>query len=129
MTPAERVARGVALLDRVRPGWWGAVDLGELDMTKSCGCVLGHVFRAPGGRAWVDSGFARGVAQLADVARVFDPGSTGPMLSSAAKQFTIAHGFDAQEDSAATGDYDAEDYFALQEAWTRVIAERQAVTP
>lgn len=44
MTPAERVARGVELLDRVRPGWAGEIHQESLDMVDCCHCVLGQLF-------------------------------------------------------------------------------------
>lgn len=40
----ERVASGAAWLDEQRPDWWHAVNLGRLDMTSECLCVLGQVF-------------------------------------------------------------------------------------
>ncbi|SCL32131.1 hypothetical protein GA0070616_4393 [Micromonospora nigra] len=38
-----RVGRGVAWLDQHHPGWHDLVNLRELDMDDSCGCVLGQV--------------------------------------------------------------------------------------
>ena len=43
-TVPERVARGVEFLDRVRPGWFGEVDAGRLDMSSTCRCVLGQLW-------------------------------------------------------------------------------------
>ena len=37
------VARGAALLDARRPGWESAIDLGRLDLSSSCACVLGQL--------------------------------------------------------------------------------------
>ena len=39
----ERVKRGAALLDEKDPGWWGAIDLGKLDLRSKCDCVLGQL--------------------------------------------------------------------------------------
>lgn len=41
---AKRVERGAALLDRERPGWEEDVDLGRLQMTSTCDCILGQIF-------------------------------------------------------------------------------------
>jgi hypothetical protein len=42
-TIAERVARGAALLDEREPGWWERIDLGRLDLSSPCRCVLGQL--------------------------------------------------------------------------------------
>lgn len=48
----ERIARGMALLDKRFPGWWLNINVDRLDMSKpdfyplrppSCGCVLAQV--------------------------------------------------------------------------------------
>lgn len=41
---AERVARGVALLDEHKPGWAKRIDLDALHMSGCLSCVLGQVF-------------------------------------------------------------------------------------
>lgn len=41
---AERVARGAALLDEKRPGWFRAVDLDGLELSSCEACVLGQLF-------------------------------------------------------------------------------------
>lgn len=38
------VRRGIALLDRVRPGWIDEVDLGKLNINCCLDCVLGQLF-------------------------------------------------------------------------------------
>lgn len=50
----ERVAKGAAWLDEVRPGWRDAINLDALDIGSSCDCVCGHVFAAD---TDCDSGF------------------------------------------------------------------------
>lgn len=40
----KAVDSGVALLDERLPGWRSAVDPEALDLSNSCGCVLGQVF-------------------------------------------------------------------------------------
>lgn len=42
---SERVARGVALLDSVEPGWFHRVDVDALNVASSKYCVLGQLFR------------------------------------------------------------------------------------
>lgn len=41
---AERVARGVALLDQVMPGWFTKIDLPRLRMAAIEHCILGQVY-------------------------------------------------------------------------------------
>lgn len=41
---SERVARGAAWLDQVRPGWRDAIVLDTLDLISPCDCVLGQVY-------------------------------------------------------------------------------------
>lgn len=43
-TVQERVARGVALLDEVRPSWWRKVALDRLAMESCSNCILGQVY-------------------------------------------------------------------------------------
>lgn len=94
MTPAERVARGVDLLDRVMPGWAGEIRPEALDMVDCCHCVLGQLF----------GDFQYGEDQLFG----YQYGATAE------------HGFFTNSHR---------DYGALQAEWSRVIAERQAVSP
>jgi hypothetical protein len=46
VTIAERVARGAALLDDNRPGWWQdpRLDAATIDSISTCDCVLGQLF-------------------------------------------------------------------------------------
>ena len=46
------VARGVRLLDKVKPTWWNGkrrptIDLKTLDLGNTCNCTLGQVYRPP----------------------------------------------------------------------------------
>ena len=41
---ADRVARGVALLDRKLPGWDAGVDLSTLHLDSCSRCVLGQLY-------------------------------------------------------------------------------------
>jgi hypothetical protein len=44
LSPATRVANGVALLDQAEPGWWQSIDLHRLDQGSIENCVLGQTF-------------------------------------------------------------------------------------
>lgn len=102
MTPAERVARGVALLDRVRPGWAQLVDLDRLDMQECAACVLGQLYGD------------------------FDDGCIANSLPLAA---AAEHGFHHRLTSPRAGHRTVTaEYQALYEEWRRIIAWRQAVT-
>lgn len=41
---SERVARGVALLDRVEPGWFHRIDVNALNVANNRDCVLGRLY-------------------------------------------------------------------------------------
>lgn len=43
-SPRERVARGAEFLDEHRPGWRSEINLADLDLESTCGCVLGQLF-------------------------------------------------------------------------------------
>lgn len=57
-----QVDRGVALLDREQPGWRDDVDPTKLDMSSTCGCILGQVFDR--GPFAVHSGYIEGLTEL-----------------------------------------------------------------
>lgn len=43
--PAEvRVARGAALLDRHKPGWWRRINMGVFDVRSCRTCAVGQAF-------------------------------------------------------------------------------------
>jgi hypothetical protein len=108
---AERVERGVALLDREMPDWWEldrkasgyfaltTIDLGLLDMGASGWCVFGQLENPGEDCAYVD--MAR---------RVF--GS-----EQAAGEAAIEHGVYAIRDV---------DYSVLTDLWREVIEKRRA---
>lgn len=41
----ERVARGVAFLDREVPDWKSRIVVKDLDLSSTCSCVVGQVFQ------------------------------------------------------------------------------------
>ena len=45
-TIEERVAKGAALLDQERPGWWQEIDLDTLSLRSGCDCVLGQLYES-----------------------------------------------------------------------------------
>ena len=45
-TIAERAARGAALLDEHKPGWWERIDLDTLALESPCRCILGQLWSA-----------------------------------------------------------------------------------
>ena len=58
----ENVERGMALLDRERPGWDGRLDLDSLNIASPYHCVLGQEFTG----SFVDSLLALGVGPMTD---------------------------------------------------------------
>lgn len=119
MTPAERVARGVAFLDRTQPGWWDRINLLTFDIRRPCACVLGQVFAPADDYGWEDEGWEQGCSLLWHEA---PPGYTQR------RSLVEEHGFDRLNFDGDLKAGDA-DYRALQAEWSRIIAERQAVTP
>lgn len=121
MSPAERVARGAALLDEQRPGWWERTDVVRLDMTDGCGCILGQEFQAEwedlggpdnGGQNVAPSPYIIGAEHLL---RAWD--GEGDLDTT---RWAVTHGFDA------TFQNQGADFVALRAEWVRVIAERRA---
>jgi hypothetical protein len=101
---AERVERGVALLDREMPDWWRAdredpIDLDRLDMGEPGWCVFGQL-ENPG----------KNCAYVTMARRVF--GS-----EQAAGEAAIDHGVYAVRDV---------DYPILTDLWREVIEKRRA---
>jgi hypothetical protein len=115
VTIDERVAAGMALLDREVPGWVDRIDLDRLDMAaagyslspgKECGCILAQIdaTEQPAGIGDYFDGRDR-LALGVDYWELSD--------------WSIDHGFNASGES----------YRDLTEAWRRVIlARRAAVT-
>jgi hypothetical protein len=101
----SRVARGVALLDERDPGWWREdhprrIVLAKLDMTSICDCIVGQ----------------RRGDYLPEL-----EGAPG-LLGGAEHGFDMpsAWNFDTSEVTARNAYY-----AAIQQEWTRVIAERR----
>lgn len=98
----DSVERGVAVLDRKRPGWWKKIKLTKLDMSSgmydeaygSCGCILAQL--AP------DGDYDTGVDRLT---RAADK-----------DEWATRRGFMAEPDF----------YAYLTRKWKQVIRERRA---
>ena len=44
MTTQERIDKGIAWLDEVRPGWEKEINVERLDMSEMNNCILGQLF-------------------------------------------------------------------------------------
>ena len=101
----ERVSRGAAHLDRVRPGWHERIDVGTLTLHDPCGCIVGQLC-GTGGQ------FRVGLKQLA--------------MRSVAEARAL--GFDLNEpgyqDFLECGGTRQQWYQPLQDAWIEAIAAR-----
>lgn len=107
----ERVAKGVALLDKTLAGWDGRIDLDRLDLSSTCDCILGQEFEAHSDVDMDDdwsgsSPFDVGVREL--FTRWFVD----------AEQEARLHGFNAIGSTA-------EEFDALEAEWRRVILARR----
>lgn len=104
-TTAERVWRGVEILDRRRPGWENEIDLGTLFVGSPVLCVLGQIFgRYETGLDWLAGEFEGGEGEEADrIAR------------------DDAYGFTSTHENETT---EAEELESLTGLWRREIARR-----
>jgi hypothetical protein len=102
-----RVARGAALLDRVRPGWARQIDVGTLTLHDPCGCIVGQLCPS--------IHFSSGVDNLA-------PRPTNRARRAASSYY----GFDIpQRDAERDRHADVRALFQpLQDAWIEQIAAR-----
>lgn len=112
---AVRVARGVALLDERRPGWWEKIDVAAFNINHPCRCVIGFVEGDYCRRDNIDT--VLGDDSVA-AALGFDT-FAGKDLP----EFLLIHGH------AEFRRIQAEDAAALQAEWLRVLAERKAEAP
>lgn len=102
-----RVARGAEWLDAVYPEWWTRIDLGTLELSDSCRCVLGQIAYLPGD-GWED--------ENGEVESGFDRFMSLRFAAGLGTAWPIEYGFD----TTATGP----DYPALDEAWISEIKRR-----
>jgi hypothetical protein len=102
----ENVARGAAILDELRPGWYQDIDLEKLDLISSWHCVLGQLY----------GHFGEGL-QATMTYRYRD--GWGVFGSASAFGFMPADGY--QESRPIL-------YELLKAEWTKVIIERRTNT-
>lgn len=97
----ERVAAGVELLDKVKPGWRGLIRLDLLDMRSTCSCVLGQLF----------DDYYRGLRLLAKTEQ-------------AVGDFDTRHGFNSIPSTvdADTVEASEADFDALQACWEAALS-------
>jgi hypothetical protein len=122
---AARVARGAALLDRLRPDWADIVNTDRLTMTDGHYCIVGQLY----------DGYWEGLEQIFCLAPI--GAREAGMLSAQAQ----AHGFQARcaPDQASCSDpecsawycsaerqrFDQHDYPLLRDAWLAQIGARR----
>jgi hypothetical protein len=94
---AERVARGVAILDEIEPGWRSEIDAATLDIAKSEYCIIGQLFGWSDGVELLE--YRLGVA--------FE------------REWSARHGFDITMDEDC--DFTVNHYAFLTDAWLAVL--------
>jgi hypothetical protein len=104
----DRVAKGAALLDRVRPGWAGEVAADRLAMESCDKCVLGQLY----GNYW--AGF-RALLMPPGPRTIYRAGDFG---------FTL-HDLEQLND----GPYVMARFAALADAWRAEVRSRLAEAP
>lgn len=105
---AEAVARGVALLDDKRPGWWQKIDVAELEMDDCSQCVLGQLFQR-----------ATNSVSVLEYGRAYGDG-LGALGIVDGREF----GFDLSEVDFNNPRAYPERWDALRELWVEVIKRR-----
>lgn len=103
----ERVAKGAALLDRERPGWFTVINTGQFDMQTSCLCVIGQVC----GNFYLD--VHRFTGERCAQREYPKAEALGFWVACSSSDGTL-NKFDAI----------ADDYRFLQDAWIEAIADR-----
>ncbi len=103
-TVRQRVARGVAYLDKTQPGWFKKINLKNFEISNTCQCIIGQVFKRhkPTDTNGWDSPFSTGVKRLALTEH----------------QLTI-YGFDRDCDCDGYDDYEV-----LQKYWLLALEEK-----
>lgn len=104
-TIRERVERGAAWLDSVKPNWRDAVNVRVLDLSEPVDCVLGQVFAYEAAEAdpyWSGFEYVLNSGHFKD--------ASGSSLTG---QWALDHAFDNDE----------EPYAALTAAWQRYLTD------
>lgn len=108
----ECVARGAEWLDTVHPGWERRIDLANLELSVTCRCVLGQIFKPDSSEELRD--FRTGWSALRAVAHGhYDSEFCEPDW----ELWITRHGFERFADVT---------YDELDEAWIAVVKERFA---
>ncbi|TYB69657.1 hypothetical protein FXF51_05715 [Nonomuraea sp. PA05] len=110
----ERVARGAALLDEKRPGWWQRIHLDTLNINDCGECVIGQLYTDP--LHYDDEQFDEGAIDLVGE-NAYDNNPHAPAL--------VEHGFSLERGAAVGGNERYERWAALTAEWKRVISERR----
>lgn len=115
-TPAERVARGTAWLDRqLGDDWHTHINLDRLALADECNCILGQLV--------ADAAYAAKLAPDADDG-IWSP--TFSDVEDAQDIDMVEHGFDADPTIAAAGRIVETQYHQLDAAWAALIEQRLA---
>lgn len=101
----ECVAAGAEYLDRIKPDWYEAIDVGTLTISSDCHCVLAQTYGRKYSSAVLAAGF-RWNDRADDVAGYYSQSGS-----------VINLGFFAPEN-------DRDDSKLLQDAWIEAIADR-----
>jgi hypothetical protein len=96
-TIRERIERGAAWLDEVKPEWRNLIDTETLDMHTGNACVLGQVFAVDAAVAGLSNGYSYAFHAAAVVSALW----------------AIEHGFESG----------GEDYSLLRAAWLGFLGE------
>src|SRR5690554_6898255 len=102
-TLSQRVAKGVAWLDQLMPGWHNKVHLSVLDANSPDHCIAGQVFRDQGGQFFI--------AQLPSELSYFCP-------------YRYGFGLWPGQDYMNCPEEEAVAYEDLTELWASVIQDR-----
>ncbi len=105
----ERVSRGAAHLDRVRPGWEHRINTRTLTLSDPCGCVIGQLCHVTFGY-WNDAAKSLGVESVSD-------------------QRAMGFERDHNDMPIKYSEWEVESerrYQLLQDAWLEAIAERRS---
>ena len=94
---AERVARGVAILDAIEPEWRSEIDADTLDIAKPEYCIIGQLF------GWSDG------VELLEYRLGVDFG----------REWSAEHGFDITSDEG--WNFTVNHYALLTDAWLAVL--------
>jgi hypothetical protein len=102
-TPRERVEKGAAWLDEVKPEWRHEINTNELRMYSPRSCVLGQVFSTEAYEAGTSNGYSHAFTLTGthDYRWMTDHGY----------KWMIDHGFEVAQES----------YEELAEAWLRYL--------